>query len=181
MDVTPTCCCLQTSASATRDTSGSPSSQVHDELPICAALAKTCEMTSPIPAKHGHDYVPVLANANQTWQRTIAGDPRSLAVPPCFAVNLTPSGHSVYFFADWTFCLFGFTGVIGTVVTAQRWHRDRSAGMPGSSVPSGAVAPTPAADMQLPTEQTERKPAFASDPFKRNQPQQASRVCHSAV
>ena len=71
-------------------------------------------------------------------------------------------GHPGYvwisFFTDWTFCLFGFTGVIGTVVTAQRWHRDRSLRRKGGMrVPNGAVAPAPAIVGQPPVVQMNRK------------------------
>ncbi len=77
-------------------------------------------------------------------------------------------GHPGYvwisFFTDWTFCLFGFTGVIGTVVTAQRWARDRSLRRYGGPrVPTGAVAPAPATEGQPPVVQMDRKEASYSE------------------
>ena len=75
-------------------------------------------------------------------------------------------GHPGYvwisFFTDWTFCLFGFTGVIGTIVTAQRWRRDRSLRTHGAMrMPNGAVAPAPATAGQPPGVQTDPKAVYS--------------------
>ena len=97
-------------------------------------------------------------------------------VPPCAGVHFGHPGYVwISFFTDWTFCLFGFTGVIGTVVTAQRWLRDRSVRRGGGpSVPAGAVAPAPAAALQPHGQQMERKPKDS----KRIQTKRPSRVRH---
>ena len=125
-------------------------------LTLPALAAPDCDIATQKPLlKHG---VPVrLPHSMRTNERRVR---RTTA-----GVHFGHPGYVwISFFTDWTFCLFGFTGVIGTVVTAQRWARDRSLRRHGAPcVPTGAVAPAPAIGGQPPVAQTDRKGAEYSE------------------